>query len=199
MIALLRGRVASRGDGTIVVDVHGVGYLVHVPMNLEGGFVVGEEACLHIHTAVREDAITLFGFEATGHRDIFLALNKVKGIGPKLSLAIIGNTTIPELLTAVSNGDVKRLTHIPGLGKKTAARILVELKESFAQLLPEHVAVGEAVAAPKGAVFDDLTSALANLGYRSAAIESVLAQVQAESDGTESFDALFRDAMKLLR
>lgn len=202
MIALLRGRVASRGDGQAVIDVQGVGYQVFVPMNLEGELVVGEEVRLHIHTSVREDAITLFGFPSTGQRDIFLSLTKVKGIGPKLSMAVIGSTTPAELVTAVSAGDVKRLTHIPGLGKKTAERILVELQETFGRLVPEYAGASKKSAsgtAPAGDLYHDLQSALGNLGYRSAAVDPVIAQLRADPDGPTTFDGLFREAMKLLR
>jgi Holliday junction DNA helicase RuvA len=200
VIALLSGIVASRSDGQIVLDVHGVGYQVFIPANLEGELSINQEVRLHIHTNVREDAITLFGFKTTGRRDIFLSLNKVKGIGPKLSMTVLGSTTPAELLTAVSNGDVKRLTHIPGLGKKTAERILVELKEAFQKLLPEYASEAPALSKTNaGTLYDDLSSALTNLGYRPHAVDSALAKLQADADGTETFDALFREAMKLLR
>ncbi len=134
MIAFLRGLVVSRGEDHAVIDVQGVGYRVEMAGPAIRMLPPGEEVQLHIHTNVREDAIQLFGFADPTDRSVFLALTKVKGIGPKLSMAVLGNTTTAELVDAVAAGDVKRLTHIPGLGKKTAERILVELRGSLEDL-----------------------------------------------------------------
>jgi len=198
VIAFLRGLVCSRSDDHVVVDVNGVGYRVFMaPPNVRA-LAHGEEVSLHIHTHVREDAFQLFGFVDETQRTVFLALKSVKGIGPKLAMAVIGNTTTAELLEAVVGGDVKRLTSIPGLGKKTAERILVELTETFQKIAPESVPAAVSRAGGS-ALLNDVASALGNLGFKAAQIDRALDHVRARDDLRQDFDTLFREAMQELR
>ena len=198
MIALLRGLVASRAESHIVVDVQGVGYGVYVPATLAEELALGEEVQLHIHTHVRDDAIQLFGFADQLGREIFLALTTVTGIGPKLALGILSGTAISDLLRAVTEGDVKRLTTLKGIGKKTAQRILVELKEVFARISPATVPARPSATGAFGR-FDDVASALQNLGFRAADVERAISALQADPEAPSDFEGLFRMAMQLLR
>jgi Holliday junction DNA helicase RuvA len=198
VIALLRGLVASREEDHIVVDVQGVGYRVAMPGPTIRELSGGEEVTLHIHTHVREDAIQLFGFANTAQREVFLALTKVKGIGPKLGMAVLGHASTADLVDAVSSGDVKRLTHIPGLGKKTAERILVELQGTLGDLIPAGAMPGKR-APGASALLNDVASALGNLGFKGAQIDAALDQVRSAPDAPTDFDGLFREVMKHLR
>ncbi|MEC8024259.1 MAG: Holliday junction branch migration protein RuvA [Myxococcota bacterium] len=201
MIALLRGVVAARNSDSIVVDVQGVGYQVFVPSPVIGTLALGSELCMHIHTSVREDAITLFGFTEVRHRDVFLSLTTVKGIGPKLAMAVMGGMALPDLVAAVASADIRRLTKVPGLGKKTAERIVVELRERFEPLVNEYDVTGVAGerSIPAVSLADDAKSALSNLGFKSSHIDKALTEVLESPDVPTDFDGLFREALKRLR
>ena len=200
MIALLRGLVARRDDDHIVVDVQGVGYAVYVTQPLAASLLDGEEVTLHIHTHVREDALQLFGFPALAERDIYLALNTVTGIGPKLAMSNLSSTTTSELLEAVGSSDVKRLTRIPGIGKKTAQRILVELAEVFKRMsMTADLPLPAGGSRPTGSGFDDLESALRNLGFKPHAIASVIDELNADPNRPTDLQSLLREALRHLR
>lgn len=201
MIALLRGVVAARSNDSVVVDVQGVGYEVFVPAPMVGTLSPGTEISMHIHTSVREDAITLFGFTEVQDRDVFLSLTTVKGIGPKLAMAVMGGMAIPDLVSAVTSRDVRSLTKVPGLGKKTAERIIVELCERFEGLLP-GLALSNGTSgklAVTGVHYEDVKSALSNLGFKAAHIDRALTDVLETADAPDDFDGLFRDVLKRLR
>ena len=200
MIALLRGVVAARGNDSVVVDVHGVGYEVFVPAPMVGTLAPGTEVRMHIHTNVREDAITLFGFTEVQDRDVFLSLTTVKGIGPKLAMAVMGGMAIPDLVTAVTTRDVRGLTKVPGLGKKTAERIIVELRDRFEALVP-GLPLSSTLSQVAGSNIhlDDVKSALSNLGFKASHIDRALADILDGPDAPSDFDGLFRDALKRLR
>ena len=198
MIALIRGVVASRAENHLVIDVQGVGYRVFVSPSVSLGLSTGSDIKLHIHTHVREDAFHLFGFPTEMERELFLSLQKVRGIGPKLAMTILGATTKEALVAAVSSGDVKRLTHIPGLGKKTAERILVELQETFKAILPSTQLAG-GKDSEEARLWTDVVSALSNLGFKPAAIDAALQEVRDMPDKPADFDGLFREPMKRLR
>lgn len=201
MIALLRGLVAHRGDDRIVVDVQGVGYQVFVTARHSAELSDGDEVTLHIHTNVREDAIQLFGFGTTGERELFLSLNTVTGIGPKLAMGILSATTPTDLLEAVISSDLKALTRLPGIGKKTAQRILVELAEAFRRMSPTLLPTGAAASASvsRTGVYDDLGSALRNLGYKPAAIEKVVSALAEDPNQKQDLQSLLRQALKRIR
>lgn len=171
MIARLRGEVVERGPGWLVVDVAGVGYEVLVPARV--GESARDTVTLLVHTAVREDAITLYGFATTEEKSAFVALTGVSGIGPKLGLACLSGLTVDALARALNAGDIRTLSAVPGIGKKTAERLILELKGKLvASALP---AGGVAVAAPRSD--DTLPLALAQLGYKRAEIDLALSHL----------------------
>ena len=164
MIGLLRGRVFDKQPNQVIVDVQGVGYDVHVPLSTY--YEIGEagaEVSLRIHTHVREDALQLYGFLTPLEQQLFERLIGISGIGPKLAIAVLSGIETRELVSAVQRGDVARLTRIPGVGKKTSERIVLELKDKMAKLATPV----EDPAVPAGTerLRDDLLSALQNLGY----------------------------------
>ncbi|MEN9786054.1 MAG: holliday junction helicase [Pseudomonadota bacterium] len=177
MIGRLRGEIAEVTEDRLCVDVHGVGYEVLVPSRVVATSRVGEPLVLHVHTAVREDAITLFGFASARERGVFEQLIAVSGIGPKLALATLSAMTPEALGRAVATNDLRALSAISGVGKKTAERMVLELRGKLA-VAPD---APEAAALPTAAtpVDDPLALALAQLGYRRAEIEQAAAQLAA--------------------
>ncbi len=194
MIAALRGRLAAKVVPRLVIDVHGVGYDVQVPLSTYARTCdIGEEIALHIHTHVREDQIALFGFASLLEQQVFERLLAVSGIGPKVALAVLSGIQPADLVTAVHTNDAARLTVIPGVGRKTAERIVLELRDR----LP--AAIGEPGDAPAGAggIRADLLSALVNLGYPRPTVEKVVAAVaKAQPDAT--FEQALREALAQL-
>jgi Holliday junction DNA helicase RuvA len=192
MIAFLRGRILDKQPNRIIVDVQGVGYDVHVPLSTY--YDIGDEgaeAVLHIHTHVREDVLQLYGFLTPLEQQVFERLIGISGIGPKLAVAVLSGIDTRELVDAVQRADVARLTRIPGIGKKTAERIVLELKDRFAQLV---VTAGVGVPATAGSgdrLRNDLLSALQNLGYH-----RPLAEKAVDSTLTSPTAATFEDALK---
>ena len=163
MIAHLRGTILEKHPNRVVVDVGGVGYDVAVPLSTFYGLAdAGGEVALRVHTHVREDAIALFGFATVLELDLFERLIGISGIGPKLGLAVLSGIEPLELIGAIERGDLARLTAIPGVGKKTSERIVLELKDRLPKVQIAPAAAG--VAEPP-VLRDDLLSALMNLGY----------------------------------
>ncbi len=163
MIAHLRGTILEKQPNRVVVDVGGVGYDVAVPLSTFYGLgETGAGVALRVHTHVREDAITLFGFATALERDLFERLIGISGIGPKVGLAVLSGIEPAELIGAIEHGDLARLTAIPGVGKKTSERIVLELKD---RLPKAHVVAAVAGTEDVPVLRDDLLSALMNLGY----------------------------------
>ncbi|PYT87923.1 MAG: Holliday junction branch migration protein RuvA [Acidobacteria bacterium] len=195
MIGQLRGRLAEKRPNQVLVDVGGVGYLVQVPLSTYAA--LGElhtEVTLLIHTHVREDALALFGFVSSREKHFFELLISASGVGPSLALKILSGMSVEELVPAIRGGDLVRLTKIPGVGKKTAERMVVELKDKL-----EAVAVESekpAVASPAG-VEADVVSALVNLGYDARAAEEAAAEAKREA-GASNFEKLLRAALQSL-
>jgi len=195
MIGQLRGRLAEKRPNLVLVDVGGVGYLVQVPLSTYAA--LGElhtEVTLLIHTHVREDALALFGFVSAREKHFFELLISASGVGPALALKILSGISVEELVPAIRGGDLVRLTKIPGVGRKTAERIVVELKDKL-----EAVAVETekpAAASPAG-VEADVVSALVNLGYDARAAEDAAAEGKREA-GTGNFEKLLRAALQSL-
>ena len=206
MIATLTGRVLAKSADRAVVDVGGVGYEVFLATDAVARLPEkGREVFLHIHTNVREDAITLFGFLEEEEKELFLILRTVTGIGPKLALAMLSGMRVAEICQAILAGDLKRLTKLPGVGKKTAERICVELKEKVAHLssgtLPFSVD-GQDVIVVAGSVVADALSALTNLGYPDPVARKALEAVKRQQ-GEEAFaqiriEILIREALRAL-
>jgi Holliday junction DNA helicase RuvA len=195
MIAFLRGRLLEKHPNRVIVDVQGVGYEVFVPVSSFFGMTEpGGEVALRVHTHVREDVIALFGFATSRELDLFERLIAVSGIGPKLALAVLSGIEADELVQAVQRGDVARLTMIPGVGKKTAERVVLELRDRLATLPPQSAGAGQTTA---GSMRDDLLSALINLGYHRPVAEKA-ADAALKSHAAEGFEAAFRGAMQQL-
>ena len=196
MIAFLRGRVLDKQPNRITVDVQGVGYEVHVPLSTY--YDVGEEGgeiALRVHTHVREESIQLYGFLTTLEQQLFERLIGTSGIGPKLAIAVLSGIDSAELVGAVQRGDVARLTSVPGIGRKTAERIVLELKDRLASLVVPAGAV--AAASPADRLRADLLSALQNLGYhRPLAEKAVDAALRGAGDAT--FETALRGALREL-
>ena len=197
MIAHLRGRILEKHPNRIVVDVNGVGYEVAVPLSTfyELGDA-GADVALRIHTHVREDALALYGFASALELDLFERLIGVSSIGPKLGLAVLSGIEPLDLIRAIEQADVARLTAIPGVGKKTSERIVLELKDRLPRR--QFVAVAAGFAAPEPpALRDDLLSALVNLGYhRPLAEKAVAAAIKTTPDG--GFERTLKQALREL-
>jgi Holliday junction DNA helicase RuvA len=192
VIAHLSGTILAKQVQRLIVDVRGVGYDVHVPLSTF--YAVGEPGALvelHIHTHVREDALQLFGFATPLEQTLFLRLIAVNGIGPKAALAVLSGIEPQDLVRAIRQGDIGRLTTIPGVGKKTAERLVVELRDRLTALAAEP-------AAAEGGADDvraDVLSALGNLGYQRAAAEKATEKVLGRSASRE-FEVLLREVLK---
>jgi len=197
VIAYLRGRLLDKHPNRLVVDVGGVGYDVSVPLSTFYGLgEPGSDIALRVHTHVRQDVLALFGFATALELDLFERLISVSGIGPKLALVVLSGIDPAELVRAIQVADLARLTAIPGVGKKTAERIVVELKDRLPKAVPAAVAaVGAGVSL--SSLRDDLLSALLNLGYhRPLAERAVDAAVQATPEG--GFERTLKRALREL-
>ena len=199
MIASLTGRLASKHPGGVVIDVQGVGYDVLIPLSTYYRLPESEQpVSLTIHTHVREDALQLFGFSTQREKDAFLMLLGVSGIGPKLALSVVSSLSVDDLAAAIRNDDQKTLASVPGIGKKSAARLALELKDKVEKL---GAAAGlRAVKAdePADKLMDDALSALVNLGYKAADVKDVIKQVLAGRNGDTPLQDLIRAALKEL-
>jgi holliday junction DNA helicase RuvA len=191
MIAHLRGTLLVKHPNQAVVDAHGVGYdvSISVPTFTEMP-AAGSEVALHIHTHVREDALSLYGFLRLAEKQLFEKLLTVSGIGPKLAITILSGMPADEMVAAIRGGDLARLTRIPGIGKKTAERMVLELRDK----LPAATGPSEMSAVVPIPVEEDVISALVNLGYQRAAADKALLAARA-GKSAQSFDALFRGAL----
>jgi len=196
MIAHLGGTLLAKHPNQAIVEVHGVGYdvAISVPTFAELP-AVGSEVALHIHTHVREDALSLYGFLRLGEKHLFEKLLAVSGIGPKLAITILSGMPADEMIAAIRAGDVTRLTRIPGIGKKTAERMVLELRDKLG-VAAGTAETGVTQASP---VEEDVISALVNLGYQRAVAEKAMfAARNGTKSGTKNFEALFREALGAL-
>jgi Holliday junction DNA helicase RuvA len=197
MIAFLRGRVLEKHPNRIIVDVGGVGYDLAVPLSTF--YTAGEpgaEIALRVHTHVREDQLALYGFASPLELTVFERLITISGIGPKLALAVLSGIEPRDLVGAVQRGDVARLTRIPGIGRKTAERIVLELRDRLPKAM-EAVATGAPAPPAVDTLRDDLTSALINLGYHRPAVDQTLDRVLREGPDAR-FEDMLRSALKEL-
>jgi holliday junction DNA helicase RuvA len=197
LIAHLEGRLLRKSPQEVVVDVHGVGYRVSIPVSTF--YRLGDEGTevrLLVHTHVREDALALFGFESHREQVLFQRLIDISGVGPRLALTILSGIETPDLVEALRSGDVARLTRIPGIGRKTAERLVLELKDKIAALAggPPQPHAGPTPSPP---VKDDLLSALANLGYSQPDADKVADRALRE-DPAGRFEDLLRRALQIL-
>ena len=194
MIGQLRGRLAEKRPNQVLVDVGGVGYVVQVPLSTYAA--LGElhtEVLLLIHTHVREDALALYGFLSSREKHFFEMLLSASGVGPSLALKILSGMSVEELVPAIRGSDLARLTRIPGVGRKTAERMVVELKDKLDAVTVE----AERPAASPAGNEADVVSALVNLGYKGRASESAVADAKRQA-GTNNFERLLRAALQAL-
>lgn len=198
MIGSLTGRLAQKEPNRLVVDVQGVGYEVQVPLSTFYGLGdVGADVALRIHTHVREDTLSLFGFATALELDLFERLIGISGVGPRLALSVLSGIEPPGLVRAVSAGDVVRLTRIPGVGKKTAERIVLELKDRLPETLIIETDQPETEAETNG-MRDDVLSALLNLGYQRPRAERAIERVPTDVSGGDQFEDVLRQALREL-
>jgi len=197
MIAHLRGKLIDKQPGQAIVEAGGVGYDVTISVPTFTGLPgVGAEAALFIHTQVSEDAIALFGFLDREEKRLFERLITVSGVGPKLAIKMLSGLEPERAVQAIKSSDHAQLTRIPGVGKKLAERLVVELKDK----LDDFAVAPVAVTGVKGAAVDDVLSALVNLGYQRPAAEKAIEQaVSKDAALAGDFDGLFRGALKVIR
>ena len=189
MIAHLRGKLLAKHPNQVIVETAGVGYDVVISVPTFSGLPAsGAEVALHIHTHVREDQIALYGFLQPAEKQLFEKLITVSGIGPKLAITILSGMAADDMARAIRGNDIARLTRIPGIGKKTAERMVLELRDK----LPE-AGVAPVVAPTHSDIEEDVLSALVNLGYQRPAAEKALAGVPKKTGVT--FEALFRETL----
>ena len=197
MIALLTGKVAFKSPAFIIMDVNGVGYRVQIPFSTyydlpdEGGTV-----SLNIYTHVKEDSISLFGFRTPAEKNFFQLLISVSGIGPKMGKDILSNIQVEDLGQAIVRGDLARLSAIPGIGRKTAERLVLELKEKVLKLDVSPAAKEGSGPVISPDLKDDVASALVNLGYKDAVVNKTLAGIKIPPDA--SMETVLKQALKLL-
>jgi len=186
MIASLKGKVLSKRPDNVIIDVNGVGYQVNLPVSVLSNMPdEGRDVFLHIYTHVREDSLQLFGFLSEEEKRIFITLLGISGVGPKMALNILSGVSHDDFLRAIEKEDVAMLCSIPGLGKKTAHRLILELREK----LPSALTV-------KDKLFDDTLSALINLGYKKPVAQQHLEKTYKQ--GFKDIESLLKETLKLL-
>jgi Holliday junction DNA helicase RuvA len=196
MIAHLRGRLFAKDPGHVIVEAGGVGYEVIISVPTFTALPAeGAEVSLHVYTQVREDILALYGFLDLKEKRLFERLITVSGVGPRLAVTILSGLSPERTVTAIRAQDHATLTHIPGVGKKLAERLVVELKDKL-----EDMAVAPAAVVSVGPAAEDVLSALTNLGYqRLAAQKAIEAAVEKDKSLGQDFDGLFRAALKVIR
>ena len=199
MIASLTGRLAFKAPTYLVLDVHGVGYEVFIPLSTYYGLPnLSESASLSVHTHVREDAIQLFGFLTSQEKDAFVLLTSVSGVGPKLAHSVLSALPVSDLVSAIQSGDVEKLTTVPGIGNKSASRLVLELKDKVEKLHPGLASASESPRQGEDATFDDALSALVNLGYRPQDAKEALKQVKKSNAESIVLKDMIRESLKEL-
>lgn len=197
MIALLTGIIAHKGPDSLILDVHGVGYRVQIPFSTYFELPdAGAPCTLHIHTNVKEDAIQLFGFRTDQEKKCFQLLISVSGVGPKLARDILSNIQPPELADALTHANSARLSAVPGIGKKTAERLILELKDKIGKLEISPTAASGILPAGASDIRGDVASALVNLGYKDLQVRKVLDTLDIPADAT--MESLLKLALKQL-
>jgi len=201
MIAYLRGTLLEKHPNQVIVETGGVGYDVTIPVSTFSALAdAGAEVRLRIYTHVREDALALFGFQTSEEKSIFEKLISISGIGPKLAITVLSGLATASLISAIRNGEVAQLVRIPGVGKKTAERIVLELKDKLEGLGPAGAAgpLERPAATTLNAVEQDVLSALMNLGCNRGAADAAVRKAKDAAAGGE-FEPLFRKALELVR
>lgn len=194
MIGYLKGALVEKKPNSVLLDVHGVGYLINIPVstfyNLPGE---GSELSLYIHTHVREDILALYGFRTTREKLVFEKLIGVSGIGPKMAIAFLSGMTVEELVPAIQRQDILKLSTIPGVGRKTAERVALELREQLPTLASEA-----AQAQVERPLQSDLISALINLGYHRNLAERAVKSVLQKANPDATFETLLKHSLQIV-
>ncbi|BFU92294.1 MAG: Holliday junction ATP-dependent DNA helicase RuvA [Nitrospira sp.] len=199
MIAFLAGRLAFKAPTHLTLDVQGVGYEVHIPLSTYYALPnLDEVTALHIHTHLREDAIQLFGFLSHSEKESFLLLTSVSGIGPKLALSVLSSLSVTDLVHAIRSEDVKKLATVPGIGKKSAGRIVLELKDKVDKIQGVRPQATVVDAPEPDGPYEDALSALINLGYRAQDAKEALTRVMKAATGSLALKDLIRKGLKEL-
>lgn len=195
MIALLKGQVAFKSLDHVIIDVGGVGYRLSVPLTTFYALPESGEVRLHVYTQVREDAINLFGFLTLEDKTLFKLLLSISGIGPKVAINILSHLCAQDLRQALSTSDVARLSGIPGIGRKTAERLALELRDKIGAT-SSSVASGTSAASSPGNIIDDTLSALINLGYKEKQARQTLNALEIAPEST--VEDILKGALKVL-
>jgi holliday junction DNA helicase RuvA len=200
MIALISGKIVYKGISHVIVDVQGVGYRIFIPLTTFYELPeTGQTTTLHVHTNVKQDAINLFGFYTVQERDLFQLMISVSGIGPKMSMNILSGISAQELLRAISGGNVGKLVNIPGVGKKMAERLILELKEKvIKKMMLEETPAADDKHQANEIIMEDALSALVNLGYKSNVAKDALDKALRSSDEEIGMDTLLKKTLKIL-
>lgn len=199
MIAALTGLLASKAPTHITVDVQGVGYEVQIPLSTFYGLPdLNQTTSLRIHTHLREDAIQLYGFLTSQEKGAFVLLTGISGIGPKLALSVLSALTVSDLVSAIRAGDVDKLVSVPGIGTKSAGRIVLELKDKVERLHPGLVRDSELASGTSSQIVDDAQSALVNLGYRTSDVSQAVKRLARSSAEPLPLKDLIRAVLKEL-
>jgi len=197
MIAALTGRLAHKAPSHVTLDVQGVGYEVFIPLSTFYALPeINESASLSVYTHLREDAIQLYGFVTALEKDSFILLTGISGIGPKLALSVLSALNVSDLVSAILAGDVEKLASVPGIGKKTAARIALELKDKVDRLRVTPSPIPQTVSGPLGRLQDDALSALVNLGYKAVDVQEAIKRTAQARPEQIPLTELIRDVLK---
>lgn len=197
MIALLTGLMAFKAPSQVTLDVHGVGYEVLIPLSTYYSLPnQHEQVTLSIHTHVREDAIQLYGFLTAAEKEAFLLLTGISGIGPKLGLSVLSTLSVRDLFSAIQAGDIEKLGTVSGIGKKSAARIALELKDKVARLYPTGEPAEPGSGGPANPLYEDALSALVNLGYRQPDVKEALKRIEKSGAMAQGLEGVIREALK---
>ena len=199
MIAHIQGFLHFKSPEYLVIDVDGIGYQVHVPLSTFYGLPqVGSTVSLHIHTHVREDALQLYGFQSPEEKTLFIRLIGISGIGPRLAVNILSGISPAELVESLGQNNLARLVSIPGVGRKTAERIMVELRDKVSSLSPGHDVTATVKPAANEAMIEDALSALVNLGYKKGVAQRAIENAGKRLEGEITLESLLKESLRQL-
>jgi Holliday junction DNA helicase RuvA len=200
MIAGLRGRLLTKSPSQAILDVNGVAYDIHIALSTYFQLPnLQELATLHIFTQLRNESIQLFGFLTLQEKETFILLTGITGIGPKLALSILSTLSVNDLLSSIQSNDIDRLSSVPGIGRKSASRIILELKDKISRLQSVDTPPGESpTEGSSNALQEDATSALLNLGYRSAEVKKAVQRCLQKNLEGWTLQSLIRESLKEL-
>ena len=199
MIAHIQGLLHFKSPEYLVIDVDGIGYQVHVPLSTFYDLPqVGNTVSLHIHTHVREDALQLYGFQSPEEKALFVRLMSISGIGPRLAVNILSGISPAELVESLGHNNLARLISIPGVGRKTAERIMLELRDKLTALAPSHDATAPAKTAADEAMNEDALSALLNLGYKKGVAQQAIENARKRLEGEITLETLLKESLRAL-